>query len=113
VDTSKPYRVQGIFLSDKEIEAIVRHWISQSGPDLPELVVTNNTNHTPDITSESSTDSLYERAVELAESQRTLSVSLLQRRLRIGYPRAARLMDELEDTGIVGQGEPGKPRPVL
>ena len=50
VDTSKPYRVQGIFLSDKEIEAIVRHWISQSGPDLPELVVTNNTNHTPDIT---------------------------------------------------------------
>jgi S-DNA-T family DNA segregation ATPase FtsK/SpoIIIE len=75
--------------------------------------VTNNTNHTPDITSELSTDSLYERAVELAESQRTLSVSLLQRRLRIGYPRAARLMDELEDTGIVGQGEAGKPRPVL
>jgi len=113
VDTSKPYRVQGIFLSDREIEAIVGHWKSQSGPDLPELVVTNNTNHTPDITSGLSTDSLYERAVELAESQRTLSVSLLQRRLRIGYPRAARLMDELEDTGIVGQGEPGKPRPVL
>ena len=113
VDASKPYRVQGMFLSDREIEAIVGHWISQSGPDLPELVVTNNTKHSPDITSELSTDSLYERAADLAESQRTLSVSLLQRRLRIGYPRAARLMDELEDTGIVGQGEPGKPRPVL
>ncbi|MCH7984558.1 MAG: hypothetical protein IIC28_11385 [Chloroflexi bacterium] len=49
----------------------------------------------------------------LTQSQKTLSVSLLQRRLRIGYPRAARLMDELEDAGVVGAGEPGKPRPVL
>ena len=58
-------------------------------------------------------DSLFDQAADLAHSQQTLSVSLLQRRLRIGYPRAARLMDELEDEGIVGAGEPGKPRPVL
>ena len=46
--------------------------------------------------------------------ERQLSTSLLQRRLRIGYPRAARLMDQLEDEGIVGPNlEPGKPRPVL
>ena len=58
-------------------------------------------------------DSLFDNAVSLAKSQRTLSTSLLQRRLRIGYPRAARLMDELEDEGVVGPGEAGKPRQVL
>ena len=58
-------------------------------------------------------DSLYNNALQLTESQRTLSVSLLQRRLRIGYPRAARLMDELEENGVVGPGDGGKPRQVL
>ena len=53
------------------------------------------------------------QASSMAKSQKTLSTSLLQRRLRIGYPRAARLMDELEDAGIVGPGEPGKPRQVI
>ena len=58
-------------------------------------------------------DSLYEQAVDLSSQSKTLSTSLLQRRLRIGYPRAARLMDELEENGIVGPGEAGKPRRVL
>ena len=67
-----------------------------------------NINNTP-ITG----DSLYEQAVDLSSQSKTLSTSLLQRRLRIGYPRAARLMDELEENGIVGPGEAGKPRRVL
>ena len=59
-------------------------------------------------------DSLYERALQLANTNRQLSTSLLQRRLRIGYPRAARLMDQLQDEGIVAaSAEPGKPREVL
>ena len=63
--------------------------------------------------SQKNTDALFQQAVELAISQKKLSTSLLQRRLRIGYPRAARLMDELEEEGIVGPGDSGKPRDVL
>ena len=60
-----------------------------------------------------SEDSLILQAQNLAKGQRTLSTSFLQRRLRIGYPRAARLMDELEDQGVVGPGDAGKAREVL
>ena len=58
-------------------------------------------------------DSLYDQALDLSSQSNTLSTSLLQRRLRIGYPRAARLMDELEEKGVVGPGEAGKPRKIL
>ena len=53
------------------------------------------------------------KTIKIVTISNTLSTSLLQRRLRIGYPRAARLMDELEENGIVGNGEPGKPRKIL
>ena len=58
-------------------------------------------------------DDLLQKAWELATSHNRLSTSLLQRRLRIGYPRAARLMDLLEEEGVIGPGEPGKSRDVL
>ena len=54
-----------------------------------------------------------DRAIELAHKERKLSTSLLQRRLRIGYPRAARLMDELEDQGVVGPSDGSKSRDVI
>ena len=83
-------------------------------PDLPHLHITHDETDGANGTAfDAGSDSLFDQAASLARSQKTLSVSLLQRRLRIGYPRAARLMDELEDNGIVGAGEPGKPRPVL
>ena len=58
-------------------------------------------------------DSLLEKAIELAQRQNKVSTSLLQRRLRIGYPRAARLMDDLEDMGIVGPSDGSKSRDVI
>jgi S-DNA-T family DNA segregation ATPase FtsK/SpoIIIE len=58
-------------------------------------------------------DDLMDRAIELAHKERKLSTSLLQRRLRIGYPRAARLMDELEDQGVVGPSDGSKSRDVI
>ena len=113
VDRAKPTRIQGVMLTDVEIEKIVQHWKKQSGPDLPELSI-NPIQDSPDFNiSDTGDDSLYNNALQLTESQRTLSVSLLQRRLRIGYPRAARLMDELEENGVVGPGDGGKPRQVL
>jgi len=115
IDKPKPSRVQGAFLSDQEIEGVVTSWQNMGGPPLPELVVSFDDAGAEGGTSSSATDgdSLFDQAVGLSQSQKTLSVSLLQRRLRIGYPRAARLMDELEDEGVVGAGEPGKPRPVM
>ncbi len=116
IDKPKPARVQGAFLNDNEIEGVVSSWKNMGGPALPELVISFD-DAGADIggTASSATDgdSLFDQAANLASSQKTLSVSLLQRRLRIGYPRAARLMDELEDEGVVGAGEPGKPRPVM
>ena len=116
IDKPKPSRVQGALLNDHEIEGVVSSWQSMGGPPLPELTVSfDDAGADNGGTASSATDgdSLFDQAASLAQSQQTLSVSLLQRRLRIGYPRAARLMDELEDEGVVGAGEPGKPRPVL
>ena len=115
IDKPKPARVQGAFLKDHEIESVVSSWQNMGGPALPELVVSFDDAGADNGTSSSAVDgdSLFDQAANLASSQKTLSVSLLQRRLRIGYPRAARLMDELEDEGVVGAGEPGKPRPVM
>ena len=116
IDKPKPSRVQGAFLNDHEIEGVVSSWQGMGGPPLPELTVSfDDAGADNGGTASSATDgdSLFDQAASLAQSQQTLSVSLLQRRLRIGYPRAARLMDELEDEGVVGAGEPGKPRPVL
>jgi S-DNA-T family DNA segregation ATPase FtsK/SpoIIIE len=116
IDKPKPSRVQGAFLNDHEIEGVVSSWQSTCGPPLPELNVSfddSGADNGGTASSATDGDSLFDQAASLAQSQKTLSVSLLQRRLRIGYPRAARLMDELEDEGVVGAGEPGKPRPVL
>tara|TARA_B100001029_G_scaffold68438_1_gene55724 strand:- start:9301 stop:11460 length:2160 start_codon:yes stop_codon:yes gene_type:complete len=115
IDNPSPKRAQGIFISDEEVESIVRHWKNHKiyNPlkklDLDRMV---------DVFSEevqeiNSEDSLILQAQNLAKGQRTLSTSFLQRRLRIGYPRAARLMDELEEQGVVGPGDAGKAREVL
>ena len=113
IDKAKPERVQGAFLSDAEIESTVRMWKAVNGPTLPELEVDLEEESLLEDEFDSSGDDLVDSARRLASSQKTLSTSLLQRRLRIGYPRAARLMDQLEDLGVVGPGEPGKPRQVL
>ena len=116
IDLSQPVRVQGAFLSEEEIETIVEFWKNAGAPPLPQLDVDEAADdegiNIPGLPEENG-DALFMQASSMAKSQKTLSTSLLQRRLRIGYPRAARLMDELEDAGIVGPGEPGKPRQVI
>ena len=122
-DAPKPRRVQGVFISEDETAALSEHWrqlpIEVDLPVVPleelareaEVAAAESTVESADF---DETDSLYDRALQLATSTRQLSTSLLQRRLRIGYPRAARLMDQLEEEGIVaGTSEPGKPREVI
>ncbi len=118
IDGTRPTRVQSVFISDSEIQAIVEHWKnipSSSRPQINLATLGNNdfkeeANISP---GHQTRDQLADRAIELAHRHTKLSTSLLQRRLRIGYPRAARLMDELEDMGIVGPGDGSKSRDVI
>jgi DNA segregation ATPase FtsK/SpoIIIE, S-DNA-T family len=109
VGASKPIRVQGAYLSDDEVEDTVEFVISQQKAQYQEEMIPDDV---PEVTGEVN-DELYEEAVELITDMQTASVSMLQRRFRIGYTRAARLIDEMEARGIVGPYEGSKPRVVL
>ena len=98
-DAAKPVRLQGCFVSDLEVERVVSFWRQQAG-------VTGTSQETiapwEDMLARRSVikekDDLLEEAIALAQENETISTSFIQRRLRIGYPRAARLMDALEET---------------
>jgi S-DNA-T family DNA segregation ATPase FtsK/SpoIIIE len=107
---SKPVRVQGAFLSDHEVEAVVHYASSQGKADFREELV-------PEVDDsadgqEEFMDELYDQAVQIVLEAKQASVSLLQRRMRIGYTRAARLIDSMEAKGVVGPYEGSKPREV-
>ena len=120
-ESAKPRRVQGVFISEEETEALARHWrLTQGHPVAP--MALEEMAQVADVAvagaqldnEDNEPDSLFEKALDLAIRNGQVSTSLLQRRLRIGYPRAARLMDQLEGEGVVGpSSEPGKPRDVL
>ena len=107
IDASLPIRLQGCFINDSEISKLVNFWRNNSFMKSQyEINVFDDLNQINESTSSDDSDpnkdSLYNDAVGLAKSTKKLSISFLQRKLRIGYPRAARLMDELEEEGIVG-----------
>lgn len=106
---SKPTRIQGAFLTDEEVEAVVKFVKEQQEPEYQEEMIPN----APEQQKAEVDDELFPRAMQLVVEAQTASVSLLQRRLRIGYTRAARLIDILEAKGIVGPYEGSKPREVL
>jgi S-DNA-T family DNA segregation ATPase FtsK/SpoIIIE len=103
-DSSKPKRVQGVYLSDQEIDRIVSFWAQQRTTHSTLVYDHLLDQAMQEMEDEEDADPMYEKAKALAEEHSRLSTSLLQRRLRIGYPRAARIMDRLEEEGIVGGG---------
>jgi S-DNA-T family DNA segregation ATPase FtsK/SpoIIIE len=109
IGASKPIRVQGAFLSDDEVEAVARFVSKQQQPHYQEEMIPT----APDQGMTGVDDELFPQAVKLVLEAKTASVSLLQRRLRVGYTRAARLIDMMESNGIVGPYEGSKPREVL
>jgi len=110
-DAPKPRRLQGTFVSEAEIDRLVSFWISQRPSDMD---VAQLDHEIATVSSdESREDVLVSKAKSLAREHSHLSTSFLQRRLGIGYPRAAKIMDILEAQGVVGPGEPGKSREVL
>ncbi|PGS47145.1 DNA translocase FtsK [Bacillus sp. AFS041924] len=109
IGASKPLRVQGAFLSDDEVERVVEFSISQQKAQYQEeMMVKEEKDGKSEVD-----DDLYNEAVDLVTNMQSASVSLLQRRFRIGYTRAARLIDAMEENGIVGPYEGSKPREVL
>jgi len=106
---NKPIRVQGAFVSDQEVETVVNHVIAQQRAQYVEAMMPKE----EEVTTIDSDDSLFEEVVQFILTQETASTSMIQRRFRIGYNRAARLIDSLEQAGYVGPSEGSKPRKVL
>jgi S-DNA-T family DNA segregation ATPase FtsK/SpoIIIE len=109
-DAARPLRIQGSFIDDRDLEYVVEHWrrlypVPQYDPTWLDL---------EEATTEPSRaeDPLLEQARQLVRHLGTASTSLLQRRLRIGYNRAARIMEQLEAEGIVGPADGARGRMV-
>lgn len=114
-DQAKPIRIQGAFVADKEVGSLVSYLKNQGvAPQYTEEVTTmtkSGAAPVPGIAGDA--DELFRKAVEVVSQFDRASASLLQRRLSIGYARAARIIDQLEAAGVVGPSEGGKPREVL
>ncbi len=115
--TSKMQRIQGAFITEAEIAKITEHWSDQGEPDFAEELL-----ETPQVSKDEAdgdddfdpdSDDLLDQAAQLVVEGGTASVSMIQRRLRVGYTRAGRLIDMLERRGIISGYEGSKPRQVL
>jgi S-DNA-T family DNA segregation ATPase FtsK/SpoIIIE len=118
-EIAKPRRVQAAYVSDKETKKVVKYIKSQTGEELkhPSVELTKELEKTLGEEGEfdfvsGEEDPLYEEAKKVVIEARKASASLLQRRLSVGYARAARLLDTMEEKGVVGPGEGAKPREV-
>ncbi|MDF0480491.1 DNA translocase FtsK [Vagococcus sp. PNs007] len=109
---NKPTRVQGAFISDSEVEDLVKFVTEQQGADYREDMMPTDE---PEKGSgpDSEVDDLYDEAVKFVAFEGKASASLIQRRFRVGYNRAARLIDQMEENGVVGPSEGSKGRKVL
>jgi DNA segregation ATPase FtsK/SpoIIIE, S-DNA-T family len=111
IGASRPTRVQGAFIGDAETERLVQFWRAQGEPAYVESLVRAGGEEITEENAES--DALLLDAARLVVRAGYASVSLLQRKMRIGYVRAARLVDQLEEKGIVGPAQGSSPRDVL
>ena len=113
VGESKPKRVQGSFISEEEVERVVAHVKEQvGGRTIYDLHVLEDAKYAGNNEAEEDLDDLLDEAIRFVIETEKASTSLLQRRFRIGYNRAARLVDELEARGVVGPSRGSKPREV-
>jgi S-DNA-T family DNA segregation ATPase FtsK/SpoIIIE len=118
-ETGAPMRSQGVMIGENEVESVIAFW-ARSKAENPQLAGGAESSVAPweeliaKEQEEESGDALVEQAIKVVKQSQRASVSLIQRKLRIGYPRAARLMDQLEEMGVVGPSQgAGKDRDVL
>jgi DNA segregation ATPase FtsK/SpoIIIE, S-DNA-T family len=117
---NKPLRVQGIFTTTKEVERVTNRVKLTLDPDYDEAIISPKTaaakvHGVPAsaVTDVDGEDSMYQEAVSLVIESRKASASFLQRRLKLGYARAARLLDVMEEKGVVGPSKGAKPRDIF
>ncbi|ETA81971.1 FtsK/SpoIIIE family DNA translocase [Youngiibacter fragilis] len=114
VGEQKPKRVQGAFISEEEVEAIVaRIKVPDSELSYSEEIINHIEKGREDGESEEDGDELFDEAVKVVVEYQQASTSFLQRRMRIGYNRAARIMDQLEERGVISGKDGAKPRQIL
>lgn len=116
--SSKLERVQGAFITEDEIANITNHWARQGEPEFEEELLetpegVDDGNGRGDDDMDPDSDDLLDEAIRLVVQTETASVSMIQRRLRVGYTRAGRLIDMLERRGVISGYEGSKPRQVL
>lgn len=111
VGAPKPVRIQGAYITEEEVEKLINYCKKQKEPAYEKNL--SDFNEVGVDKSHEETDELFEEAVKVVLDSGQASISMLQRRLRIGYARAARLIDEMEQRGIVGGYEGTKPREIL
>lgn len=113
--TSRMIRAQGVLVTDEEVQRIVEHSSAQSGPafetSIHQKLQSASGNEEEEISAED--EELVEKCIEVMRQEKKASTSLFQRRLRLGYTRAARILDILETRGYVAAGEGAKPREIL
>jgi len=117
--TALPQRVHGAFVSDDEVHRVVRDWKQRGAPDYLEEIVLGEVDGEPFVQLESGAgdteqdDELYDEAVQFVLESRRASISSVQRKLRIGYNRAARLIEAMEAAGVVSSMNSNGSREVL
>ncbi|MES2134638.1 MAG: DNA translocase FtsK [Patescibacteria group bacterium] len=118
-DMSKPHRIQTAFISENEVKTVVEYIRKHNEPSLDSITLSSNMPESPNAIFSASLedddvdDDLFTEAKQIVEEAGKASTSYLQRKLRIGYARAARLMDILEEKGIIGAADGARPRDVL
>jgi len=114
-DLPRPIRLQGVFVSDREIRAVTAHWRAEAEPhyDLGIIEDDEDSTGSVDDLADEDADRLLRDAVGVVQEYDRASASLLQRRLRIGYARAARIIDQLEARGYIGAFDGSNARQVL
>ncbi len=118
IDAPRAVRLQGVLVTDPEIEAVARHWKAQGGAQYrPEITAPRRDGKAGGRPGEDDedddADALLSQAIDVVRRSDKASASLLQRRLRVGYARAARMLDQMEDRGIVGPADGSRFREVL
>ncbi len=111
--SSKLQRIHGAYVSEVEIKRIADFLKAQAEPEYDESILEGADDDEPGLLDDEEVDPKYDEAIQVVAEARMASTSLIQRRLRIGYNRAARMIERMEREGIVGPGDGSKPREVL
>ncbi len=111
--TARVKRLHGAFVSEAEIRKVVEFWKAQESPNYQMELLKEQKAQTSDEELDDDYDEMYDEAVRLVTESRQASISWLQRRLRVGYNRAARMIERMEREGVVGRADGSKPREIL